>query len=220
MPAAGPSGAAVHAGPRSRRAPLRRTGIAHHVTGLVAGVDEAGRGPLAGPVVAAAVILDDLHPLRGLRDSKAVGKRTRERLFDEIRATALCFCIAEASVDEIDRLNILQATLLAMHRAVEGLRLRPARVLVDGNRLPQLGVPAEAIVRGDAKVAAISAASILAKVHRDRLCLTLHEAHPQYGFAEHKGYPTEAHLAALREHGACPAHRHSFAPVRALDRLR
>jgi ribonuclease HII len=218
VPAAGPTGAAVHAGPRRRRAPLRRTGIAHHVSGLVAGVDEAGRGPLAGPVVAAAVILDDLHPLRGLRDSKAVGKRTRERLFDEIRATALCFCIAEASVDEIDRLNILQATLLAMRRAVDGLRLRPARVLVDGNRLPQLGVPAEAIVRGDAKVAAISAASILAKVHRDRLCLTLHDAHPQYGFAEHKGYPTEAHLAALREHGACPAHRRSFAPVRALDR--
>ena len=203
----------------SRRGPLRRTGIAHHVSGLIAGVDEAGRGPLAGPVVAAAVILDELQPLRGLRDSKAVGKRTRERLFDEIRAKALCFSIAEASVEEIDRLNILQATLLAMRRAVDGLRLRPARVLIDGNRLPQLGVPAEAIVKGDARVAAISAASILAKVHRDCLCLALNEVHPQYGFAEHKGYATAAHLAALREHGACAAHRRSFAPVRALLEL-
>jgi ribonuclease HII len=139
-------------------------------------------------------------------------------LYDEIRAKALCCSIAVASPEEIDRLNILQATLLAMRRAVEGLRLKPARVLVDGNRLPVLKVPAEAIVQGDAKVPAISAASILAKVHRDRLCMALHEAHPEYGFATHKGYPTREHLAALREHGPCPAHRRSFAPVR--DALR
>lgn len=196
---------------------MRQGIVACGLTGLVAGVDEAGRGPLAGPVVAAAVILDEPNPVRGLRDSKTISERTRERLFDEIRAGALCCCIAEASVEEIDRLNILQATLLAMRRAVEGLRLRPARVLVDGDRLPRLGVPAEAIVKGDSRVAAIAAASILAKVHRDRLCLALHQAHPQYGFAEHKGYPTPAHLAALREHGACAAHRCSFGPVRALS---
>jgi ribonuclease HII len=182
----------------------------------VAGVDEAGRGPLAGPVVAAAVILDDLQPIRGLADSKALTALKRERLFDEIRAKALAVCIAEASVEEIDRLNILQATLLAMRRAVEGLRLLPQQVLVDGNRLPVLKVPATAIVKGDAKVPAISAASILAKVHRDRQCAALHHQWPQYGFDGHKGYPTEAHLAALRAHGACPAHRRSFGPVRAV----
>ena len=182
--------------------------------GLVAGVDEAGRGPLAGPVVAAAVILDELKPIKGLNDSKKLGPRTRERLFDEIRAKALCCSIAEASVEEIDALNILQATLLAMRRAVEGLRLRPSKVLVDGNRLPVLMMAAEAIVKGDAKVRAISAASILAKVQRDRLCLALHEQHPLYGFDVHKGYPTPLHLAALREHGACAQHRRSFAPVR------
>jgi ribonuclease HII len=184
--------------------------------GLVAGVDEAGRGPLAGPVVAAAVILDDLAPIKGLKDSKVLTERARERLFDEIRARALCCSIAQASVEEIDALNILQATLLAMRRAVDGLRLRPHKVLVDGNRLPPLPMAAEAIVKGDAKVAAISAASILAKVHRDRLCLELHAQHPQYGFATHKGYPTAAHLAALRAHGACLQHRRSFAPVRAV----
>jgi ribonuclease HII len=182
--------------------------------GLMAGVDEAGRGPLAGPVVAAAVILDDQQPVAGLADSKQLTALKRERLYDEIRAKALCCCIAVASPEEIDRLNILQATMLAMRRAVEGLRLKPARVLVDGNRLPVLKVPAEAIVKGDAKVPAISAASILAKVHRDRLCQALHEAHPQYGFATHKGYPTPEHLAALRVHGPCPDHRRSFAPVR------
>ena len=192
----------------------RQLGLSWDVPGLLAGVDEAGRGPLAGPVVAAAVILDDVQPIRGLGDSKVLSERVRERLFDEIRAKALCCCIAEASVEEIDTINILQATLLAMRRAVEGLRLRPHKVLVDGNRLPVLQVQAEAIVKGDAKVAAISAASILAKVHRDRLCLALHEAHPQYGFAGHKGYPTPDHLAALRTHGACGAHRRSFAPVR------
>lgn len=184
-----------------------------HPPGLVAGVDEAGRGPLAGPVVAAAVILDDLHPIPGLADSKKLSAARREQLFDEIRAKALCCSIAEASVEEIDRLNILQATLLAMRRAVMGLRLKPVMVLVDGNRLPTIDVPAEAIVKGDALVPSISAASILAKVHRDRWCAQLHERYPQYGFAGHKGYGTAAHLTALREHGACPEHRRSFAPV-------
>jgi ribonuclease HII len=182
--------------------------------GLMAGVDEAGRGPLAGPVVAAAVILDDLQPIAGLADSKVLTERSRERLFDEIRAKALAFCIAQASVEEIDRLNILHATMLAMKRAVEGLRLKPAQVLVDGNRVPVLRIPAEAIVKGDAKVPAISAASILAKVHRDRLCLAMHELYPHYGFAVHKGYPTAAHLQALKVHGPCDIHRQSYAPVR------
>ncbi len=181
--------------------------------GLVAGVDEAGRGPLAGPVVAAAVILDELHPIRGLADSKALSPVRRARLYDEIRAKALCCSVAEASVEEIDQLNIRQATLLAMQRAVEGLRLKPAKVLVDGNRLPRLPMLAEAVVGGDAKVAAISAASILAKVTRDRWCEQFHADYPQYGFASHKGYGTAEHLAALRAHGACPAHRRSFAPV-------
>jgi ribonuclease HII len=180
----------------------------------VAGVDEAGRGPLAGPVVAAAVILDELRPIKGLADSKALTPRRRERLFDEVRARALCVCIAEASVEEIDRLNILQATLLAMQRAVAGLRLPPHRVVVDGNRLPALPMPAAALVKADAKVPAVSAASILAKVHRDRLCAGLHERWPDYGFDGHKGYPTPEHLEALRRHGACPAHRRSYAPVR------
>jgi len=200
---------------RSRKSlPPRQLELSFSPHGLVAGVDEAGRGPLAGPVVAAAVILDELKPIKGLSDSKKLGPRTRDRLFDDIRAHALCCSIAEASVDEIDRLNILQATMLAMARAVAGLRLKPHKVLVDGNRLPVLHVPAEAIVKGDALVKAISAASILAKVHRDRLCLALHEQHPAYGFDSHKGYPTAAHLEALRRHGACPQHRRSFAPVR------
>ncbi|BCN38308.1 ribonuclease HII [Alicycliphilus denitrificans] len=184
-----------------------------HPGGLVAGVDEAGRGPLAGPVVAAAVILDDQQPIAGLADSKTLTAARRERLFDEIRAKALCCSIAEASVEEIDRLNILQATLLAMRRAVQGLRLKPTLALVDGNRLPRLDMPAEAIVKGDARVAAISAASILAKVTRDRWCAELHAQYPQYGFAGHKGYGTAEHLAALQAHGACPQHRRSFAPV-------
>ena len=182
--------------------------------GLVAGVDEAGRGPLAGPVVAAAVILDDMKRIHGLADSKQLSPARRERLFDEIRAHALAFCIAEASVAEIDSLNILQATMLAMKRAVEGLRLLPHKVLVDGNRLPHIRVHAEAIIGGDAKVAAISAASILAKVTRDRLCVELEAQYPQYGFGTHKGYGTAAHLAALQEHGPCAWHRRSFAPVR------
>lgn len=191
-------------------------GLVFDVPGLIAGVDEAGRGPLAGPVVAAAVILDDLKPIKGLNDSKQLTALARERLYIEIHAKALCFCIAQASVEEIDELNILQATMLAMRRAVEGLRLRPNKVLVDGNRLPTLKIAAEAVVKGDAKVKAISAASILAKVYRDQLCRELHLQHPQYGFDGHKGYPTPAHLAALKEHGACPHHRRSFAPVRAL----
>jgi len=187
--------------------------LAWDVPGLVAGVDEAGRGPLAGPVVAAAVILDELHPIKGLADSKQLSAARREALYDEIRAKALCCSVAQASVEEIDRLNILQATMLAMQRAVQGLRLKPTKVLVDGNRLPALDVLAEAIVQGDAKVQAISAASILAKVTRDRLLVELHQRHPQYGFDRHKGYGTAQHLAALREHGALPVHRRSFAPV-------
>ena len=179
----------------------------------MAGVDEAGRGPLAGPVVAAAVILDQRQPIKGLADSKKLTALRREKLFDEIRAKALCCSIAQASVEEIDRLNILQATLLAMRRAVEGLRLKPNKVLVDGNRLPDIGLPAQAIVGGDALVPAISAASILAKVHRDRWCLELDQLYPQYGFAKHKGYGTAAHLAALRAHGPCAVHRVSFRPV-------
>ena len=181
--------------------------------GLIAGVDEAGRGPLAGPVVAAAVILDDLNPIVGLADSKKLTALKRERLYDEIRAKALCCSIAEATVEEIDELNILQATMPAMRRAVEGLRLKPTKVLVDGNRLPVLDVLAEAIVKGDSKVQAISAASILAKVHRDRWCQELHAQYPQYGFDGHKGYGTAAHLQALKEYGATPWHRKSFSPV-------
>lgn len=181
--------------------------------GLVAGVDEAGRGPLAGPVVAAAVILDDLQLIVGLRDSKQLSAKRRDQLYDEIRARSLCFSVAEASVEEIDRLNILQATLLAMRRAVLALRLQPDLVLVDGNRLPVLDLAAEPVVSGDAKIAAIAAASILAKVHRDRLCLALHRRYPGYGFDEHKGYATAEHLGALRSNGACPEHRRSFAPV-------
>ena len=184
--------------------------------GLLAGVDEAGRGALAGPVVAAAVILDPRQPIAGLADSKKLTARRRERLYDEICAKALCCSIALASVAEIDRLNILQATLLAMQRAVAGLRLPPAKVQVDGNRLPTLGVLAEAIVDGDATVPAISAASILAKVQRDRWCAEVDAQWPQYGFAAHKGYGTAAHLAALRAHGACEHHRRSFAPVAAV----
>lgn len=183
------------------------------IGGLVAGVDEAGRGPLAGPVVAAAVILDELQPIKGLADSKKLTALRREALFDEIRAKALCCSIALATVEEIDQLNILQATMLAMKRAVEGLRLKPQKTLVDGNQLPALSMLAEAIVKGDALVPAISAASILAKVYRDRWCAELDQAYPQYGFARHKGYGTAIHLAALREHGACPQHRRSFAPV-------
>ena len=184
--------------------------------GLIAGVDEAGRGPLMGPVVAAAVILDDLKPIKGLADSKKLTALQRNKLYDEIRAKALCCSIAMATVEEIDTLNILQATMLAMKRAVEGLRLKPHKALVDGNRLPLLNLRAEAIVKGDALIPAISAASILAKVTRDRWCAEYDLQYPQYGFAGHKGYGTAAHLLALRQHGACPQHRKSFAPVAAV----
>ena len=191
----------------------RQAKLIWDVPGLIAGVDEAGRGPLAGPVVAAAVILDDLQPIKGLADSKKLTALNRERLYDEIRAKALCCSIAEASVEEIDRLNILQATMLAMQRAVAGLRLKPTKVLVDGNRIPKLDMLAEAIVKGDSLIPAISAASILAKVHRDRWCAELHQRYPLYGFDGHKGYGTAQHLAALQAHGACPEHRKTFAPV-------
>jgi ribonuclease HII len=184
--------------------------------GLVVGVDEAGRGPLAGPVVAAAVILDDLNPIMGLNDSKKLTPRRREQLFVEIKAKALCFSIAQASVQEIDELNILQATMLAMQRAVVGLRLKPVKALIDGNRIPKLDVMAEAIVQGDAHVNCIAAASILAKVTRDHYMCELHDQFPQYGFAGHKGYGTAGHIHALRTHGACEHHRRSFAPVLAL----
>ncbi|MET4578460.1 ribonuclease HII [Ottowia thiooxydans] len=187
--------------------------LAWDTPGLVAGVDEAGRGPLAGPVVAAAVILDPRRPIKGLADSKQLSAKRRESLFEEIQAKALCCAISQATVEEIDSLNILQATLLAMRRAVEGLRLPPVKVLVDGNQLPRLTMLAEAVVGGDATVESISAASILAKVHRDRWCEQVDADWPHYGFAAHKGYGTPAHLAALRNHGACVHHRRSFSPV-------
>ena len=183
--------------------------------GLMAGVDEAGRGPLAGPVVAAAVILDDSKRIRGLADSKILTPLMRDRLYDQIREKALCCSVAQASVEEIDELNILHATMLAMKRAVEGLRLKPVKVLVDGNRLPSIDVLAEAVIGGDATIKSISAASILAKVHRDRLCRQLDEEFPHYGFAAHKGYGTPEHLEALRVHGACRHHRRFFGPVAA-----
>jgi ribonuclease HII len=184
-------------------------------SGLTAGVDEAGRGPLAGPVVAAAVILDEARRIRGLADSKVLTPLQRDKLYDQIRDKALCCAVGEASVEEIEQLNIFHATMLAMKRAVEGLRLKPARVLVDGNRLPRLDVYCEAIVEGDAKIKSISAASIIAKVHRDRILVQLHEEFPHYGFAAHKGYSTPEHLEALRVHGACKYHRKGFSPVAA-----
>jgi ribonuclease HII len=200
---------------------MQQVALSWDVNGLVAGVDEAGRGPLAGPVVAAAVILDDLHPIKGLADSKKLTALQRERLYDEIRGKALCYAVAHASVQEIDELNILQATLLAMRRAVQGLRLLPKLVLVDGNRIPVLPMRAEAIVQGDDKVTAISAASILAKVTRDRWCLDMDSQYPAYGFAKHKGYGTAQHLAALQVHGPCALHRTSFKPVaELLNRVR
>ncbi|MDD5613369.1 MAG: ribonuclease HII [Gallionella sp.] len=183
---------------------------------LICGVDEAGRGPLAGPVSAAAVILDEAHPIPGLNDSKKLSERQRELLAPLIRECALAWAVAWASVEEIDALNILQATLLAMRRAVQALPVSPQQVLVDGLYCPQTGIPSQAIVKGDSKVAAISAASILAKTARDELMLQLHQQYPVYAFDVHKGYPTAAHLAALRAHGASPVHRRSFRPVREL----
>ena len=182
----------------------------------LAGVDEAGRGPLAGPVAVAAVILDPARRIDGLGDSKALTEARREALFPRIQSDALAFAIVLVHAEEIDRLNILQATMAGMRRAVAALAMPPSRVLVDGNRVPTgIGADAEAIVKGDAKIAAISAASILAKVARDRWMRELDAAHPEYGFAVHKGYPTPEHLEALRRFGPCPAHRRSFAPVRA-----
>jgi ribonuclease HII len=183
---------------------------------LICGVDEAGRGPLAGPVYAAAVILAPHSVFKGLTDSKKVGVARRITFAVEIKTRAIAWAVASASVEEIDSLNILRATLLAMKRAVEALSVKPREVLVDGLHFPKLDIPARAIVRGDSSVAAISAASILAKVERDYLMMELHERYPQYGFDRHKGYPTVDHLAALREHGICNVHRRSFAPVREL----
>jgi ribonuclease HII len=196
--------------------PLEQTALNWDGPVLLAGVDEAGRGPLAGPVFAAAVILDDLSPIKGLADSKKLSPLKRDKLYDEIRARALCCSVAQASVEEIDRLNILQATMLAMQRAVQGLRLKPGKVLVDGNRLPVIDVLAEAIVKGDTKVKCISAASIIAKVERDLWCESIDANFPAYGFSQHKGYGTQAHLEALHRWGPTVWHRKSFAPVAAL----
>ncbi|MCL2075067.1 MAG: ribonuclease HII [Betaproteobacteria bacterium] len=179
----------------------------------ICGVDEAGRGPLAGSVVAAAVILNPERPIDGLNDSKKLSKLRRETLAELIKERALAWHVACASVQEIDRLNILQATLLAMSRAVAGLNPQPGKVLVDGTHCPPLSMPTEAIVKGDGKIAAIAAASILAKTARDAMMLDLHLRYPEYGFDRHMGYPTPAHLLALRRHGVCPEHRKSFAPV-------
>lgn len=181
--------------------------------GLVCGIDEAGRGPLAGPVVAAAVILDPERPIVGLNDSKKLSEKKRDALAEIIRERALAWAVAEATVEEIDRLNILHATMLAMQRAVASLPVRPVSALVDGNRCPRLDIPCEAVVKGDGKIASIAAASILAKTVRDAGMLVLHGQYPQYGFDRHMGYPTAAHFAALEEHGASPVHRRSFGPV-------
>ena len=184
----------------------------------VCGVDEAGRGPLVGAVVAGAVVLDPENPIEGLKDSKKLSAARREFLYEQIMEKAKAWGVGEASPTEIDSINILQATMLAMRRAIEDLSIRlggwPSKVLIDGNRCPELPIAAQAIVKGDAKEPAISAASIVAKVTRDRQMISLHEQHPHYGFDQHMGYPTEAHFAALKRYGACTEHRKSFAPVR------
>ncbi len=181
--------------------------------GLVCGIDEAGRGPLAGTVVAAAVILDPLRPIPGLNDSKKLSEKKRDALAVLIRERAVAWAVASASVEEIDRLNILHATLLAMQRAVASLTVRPTSAMVDGNRCPKLDIPSEAVVKGDGKIASIAAASILAKTVRDAEMRVLHAQYPMYGFDRHMGYPTAAHFQALESHGASPAHRRSFGPV-------
>jgi ribonuclease HII len=183
---------------------------------LIAGVDEAGRGPLAGPVVAAAVILDISRPIVGLADSKILSERKRDALFNEIKENALSWAIALATVEEIDELNILQATLLAMQRAVNGLAIQPDQVLVDGNQLPKLSMPAQAIIKGDSKVQAISAASILAKVERDRLMVNLDKEYPEFTFRQHKGYGTKQHLNEIDKLGISPIHRKSFNPIKTM----
>jgi ribonuclease HII len=194
-----------------------RSSVVLHVGPLgLCGVDEAGRGPLAGPVMAAAVMLDPDDPIAGLRDSKKLSAAARERLADEIRERAIAWCVAEASVAEIDTLNILHATMLAMQRAVFGLGRVPDDVWVDGNRCPDWAWRSQAVVKGDDKVAAIAAASILAKTVRDQFMCRLHDEYPVYGFARHMGYGTATHLDALKAHGACPQHRRSFAPVKSL----
>ncbi|QWE21122.1 ribonuclease HII [Polynucleobacter sp. AP-Kolm-20A-A1] len=184
----------------------------------VCGVDEAGRGPLVGAVVAGAVVLDPSNPIEGLKDSKKLTAARREYLYEQIIQKAKAWGVGEASPAEIDQINILQATMLAMRRAIEDLSIRlgawPEKALIDGNRCPELPIPAEAIVKGDSKEPAISAASIVAKVTRDHQMMALHERHPEYGFAQHMGYPTEAHFAALKQYGACDQHRRSFSPVR------
>jgi len=183
---------------------------------LLCGVDEAGRGPLAGAVFAAAVILDPQHPIEGLADSKTLSEKKREHLALQIRTHALAWAIASASAEEIDRINILQASLLAMKRAVEALQVTPVQVMVDGLHCPALAIPTQAVVKGDSKVAEIAAASILAKTARDAEMLVLDRTYPQYAFARHKGYPTAEHLALLAQHGVSPVHRRSFGPVRKL----
>ena len=184
----------------------------------VCGVDEAGRGPLVGAVVAGAVVLDPAKPIDGLKDSKKLTAAKRDFLYEQILENAKAWGVGEASPAEIDQINILQATMLAMRRAIEDLTIRlgawPVKALIDGNRCPELPIAAEAIIKGDAKEPAISAASIVAKVTRDRQMMRLHEQHPEYGFAQHMGYPTEAHFAALKQYGACSEHRRSFSPVR------
>lgn len=187
--------------------------------GLICGVDEAGRGPLAGPVVAAAVILDPANPVEGLNDSKKLSAKRREALAIEIRAKAVAWAVAEATVEEIDAINILQASMLAMQRAVAALDVRPVRCLIDGNRCPTLEYGSEAIIGGDGKVESIAAASILAKTARDKSMRELHITYPQYGFDRHMGYPTPFHLQALREFGASPVHRRTFSPVAQLALL-
>ncbi len=194
----------------------RQTVILHVGPLGLCGVDEAGRGPLAGPVTAAAVMLDPERPIDGLRDSKKLTAAARERLAGAIRERAAAWCVAEASVAEIDQLNILQATMLAMQRAVAGLGRAPDEVMVDGNRCPNWAWRSQAVVKGDDTIAAIAAASILAKTARDQFMCRLHDDYPAYGFAKHMGYGTAAHLAALKAHGACPQHRRSFAPVKLL----
>lgn len=194
-----------------------QSGFEFQTTGkILAGVDEVGRGPLAGPVVAAAVILDPHRPLEGLKDSKKLSERRREELAGQIRERALAWSLGRAEVHEIDRINILQASLLAMQRAVAALSLAPELVLVDGNRCPRLDYPSQAVIRGDALVPAISAASIIAKVSRDHEMIELDSSYPGYGLAKHKGYPSKAHLAALQTLGVTPVHRRSYAPVRRL----
>ncbi|WP_321961600.1 ribonuclease HII [Paraburkholderia sp. J7] len=199
----------------ARRKAARQAGLLFESPDdVICGVDEAGRGPLAGPVVAAAVILDPARPIRGLDDSKVLTAQAREALYERIVERSLAWCVASASVEEIDTLNILHATMLAMRRAVEGLSIVPTLAKIDGNRCPVMAVRSEAVIGGDALVPSISAASIIAKVTRDRMLVDLHQAHPHYGFDAHAGYGTPQHLEALRVHGPCEHHRRSFAPVR------